>query len=145
MALATVLLLVVGATALRSHHLEVKQLADLADFATHEKYMDDYFRPYAAEGNIWLSYENFAVDQLPESARMDERMLMLKWYTRATYIAYPKRVYVADADTVVPVGFSGDPIPPFAPSAAWLAEHQVAYHLTLRRTPDDITLLYKKL
>lgn len=70
---------------------------------------------------------------------------MLKWYTRATYTAYPKRVYVADADTVVPVGFSGDPMPPFAPSPAWLAEHQVKYHLALRRTSGDLDLLYKKL
>jgi hypothetical protein len=144
-AVGAVLLLVVGANALRSNQMAVAQLADQADFAAHEKNMDDYFRPFAALGNIWLGYDNFAIDQLPENARMDERWLMLKWYTRATYTLYPKRVYVADADTVVPVGFSGNPIPPFAPTPAWLAEHQVKSHLILRRTAGDLALIYNKL
>jgi hypothetical protein len=135
------LAVVAGAMFVRTYFVEAPTYAELAEAANQEQAIDKLFIPYAANGNIWLHFDGFAANP-----GLQDRWAMLQWYTRTTYAVYPRRVFVADDNTVIPAGFMGNPIPPFSPTPAWLAEHGVKSMLTLSRTSDqNVNLYYKAL
>ena len=107
-----------------------------AEATTNSQDLDKIFEKVTGKGNVLLRFQG--LDHLPAAKQQE----MAFRYVRAVYSSYPTRVYVADAATVVPQAFTGNPFPNFAPTSSWLDEHQIKTVLVAQVNPDGSTRYY---
>ena len=131
LALLMTLLLFVVANAFRFPPAFLAQLdASTGVAARNTQYMDTLFQQITAQGNIMMRFRGF--DYTHDEPQPKATFV----YIRASYSAFPKRVYVADDATLIPQAYTGNPFPGFAPAVEWLDEHQITALITAQQNPD---------
>jgi hypothetical protein len=139
-ALVLALLLFIVANAFRHPPAIVDQLDQSTASATkNTKEADAFFAKLTTNGNVLLRYQGF---DFSTTAKQEKVMFE---YIRANYAIYPRRIYVADANSPVPASATGDPFPEFSPAPAWLADHHVADVIVEKLQPDGTTRFLKLL
>ena len=105
--------------------------AQLENYSARCAEMESTLGRALAQGNLLTQFRRM------DSTDRDERFLMLMLYYRGSYLAFPHRLYVADAMTVIPGAEEGPFFPAFVPPPGWLAAHDTHWLMIIERYPDQ--------